>query len=376
MWFDLNSNFLSQSLLYYLDNYYEALRELKAYESPLIGYFTNKTPVELLDAMNLQPVRIFAFRSSKSQQGAYERYIQTFACSWLRDILDNGLVDGYSDLNCVLFSTGTCDSLQNVSDIWQKVFPSQLTCNLTFPIRNDSAASKYLENGFKQLISFFQAQFDCPTSMDLKTSIQKFNQKRDLLNKYALLVSTGQLRYSSFAKILYFGDILHVDDFLQIFIPVFESLNTGNQSSSEEKLPRLLVSGGMWDNLNLFGIPEFNGLVADDLSFGYRNFCYTLPESDSLETYSKAQISRLPEPTVYDEGQRLKSLSKQISTHNVDGVVLLTMKFCDPDAFELVPIRKYLDSIDVPYLNLETSPDLSNIGQLQTRLAAFTELLL
>jgi benzoyl-CoA reductase/2-hydroxyglutaryl-CoA dehydratase subunit BcrC/BadD/HgdB len=132
----------------------------------------------------------------------------------------------------------------------------------------------------------------------------------------------------------------------------------------------------MWDNKNLFDIPEWNGLVADDLSFGFRNYNYMLTESDSLETYVKTQLDRLPEPTAFDKNRRVESIGKQIKDHKIDGVVLLTMKFCDPDAFELVPIRSHLESMEIPYLNLETSPDLSNIGQLQTRLAAFSELLL
>ncbi|MHA1996413.1 MAG: 2-hydroxyacyl-CoA dehydratase, partial [Candidatus Hodarchaeales archaeon] len=88
-----------------------------------------------------------------------------------------------------------------------------------------------------------------------------------------------------------------------------------------------------------------------------------------------SQLARIPEPTAYDENHRLESLEKQIKDHKIDGVVLLTMKFCDPDAFELVPLRKHLESLEIPFLNLETSPDLSNLAQLRTRLSAFSEIL-
>ena len=375
MLLNLKSDLLSQPLEYYSNKYYEAVKELKRHKSPMVGYFTNKTPVELINALNLIPLRIFAFKHPHSQQGAYERYIQTFACSWLRGILDNGLVNGYKDLDGIIFSTGTCDSLQNVSDVWQKVFPSQVTHNLTFPIRSNEAASKYLENEFLQLISYLQRNLDGSTDIRLKESIQKYNRKRKILQKTADLVSKKQLFYSSFAEISYFSDLLPVDEFLHLFSDLTPSIDKGDSSSNPQEEPRLLVSGGMWDNKNLFDIPEWNGLVADDLSFGYRNYNYMLPESDSLEKYVRAQLTRLPEPTAFDDNKRLESLSKQINDHRIDGVVLLTMKFCDPDAFELVPIRKHLESMNIPYLNLETSPDLSNIGQLQTRLAAFSELL-
>ncbi|MCK4849597.1 MAG: 2-hydroxyacyl-CoA dehydratase, partial [Candidatus Heimdallarchaeota archaeon] len=59
----------------------------------------------------------------------------------------------------------------------------------------------------------------------------------------------------------------------------------------------------------------------------------------------------------------------------VDGVVFLTMKFCEPDTFELVPIREHLKELEIPHLSIESTSELSNLNQLQTRLAAFTELL-
>ncbi len=373
---DLRSILLSRPLNYYINNYYEAISELKNQVSPLIGYFTNKTPLELLHALNLHPIRIYAFKHPKSQQGAYERYVQTFACSWLRDIIDNGLVNGYNELNGVIFSTGTCDSLQNVSDIWQKVFLHQLTYNLTFPIQSNEASYKYLENEFLQFCEYSKKNISSPINVELKESIQKFNRKREILRKIAELVSSGRMLYSTFARIMYYGDLLPVDEFIRIFKELTIPEYYEELLPKQERHPRLLVSGGMWDNLHLFDIPEWEGLVADDLSFGNRNFNYNLPESNSMHAYAKSQLGRVPEPTAYDDNQRLENLAKQIKDHNVEGVILLTMKFCDPDAFELIPIRKFLDSMDVPYLNLETSPDLSNLGQLQTRLAAFSELLI
>ncbi|MHA2095998.1 MAG: 2-hydroxyacyl-CoA dehydratase [Candidatus Hodarchaeales archaeon] len=207
MSFHLVSGLLSHPLEYYLDNYYGAITELKIHLSPMIGYFTNKTPVELFDAIKIHPLRIFAFKHPQSQQGAYERYVQTFACSWLRDIIDNGLVNGYEDLEGIVFSAGTCDSLQNVSDIWKKVFPSQLTYNLTFPIQSTEAASKYLEHEFTQLIQFLQANLNASSDFKLRESIQKYNLKRKILQKTANQVSKGFLRYATFAKILYFSNI-------------------------------------------------------------------------------------------------------------------------------------------------------------------------
>ena len=142
----MESSPLKHPLDYYPENYYQLLAELQQQKHYLFGYFTNKTPIELLHALGLVPTRIIAAKHPELRQGASERYIQAFGCSWLRRIIDIGLADGYSALAGVLFSTGTCDSLQNVSDIWKKTFPEQLTYSLTFPVHHTIAAEIYFKN--------------------------------------------------------------------------------------------------------------------------------------------------------------------------------------------------------------------------------------
>ncbi|UCE14427.1 MAG: 2-hydroxyacyl-CoA dehydratase, partial [Candidatus Heimdallarchaeota archaeon] len=128
----LNEEILDHPPSFFLSKYSEALQVIKQQGKPLIGYFTNRIPVEILHALNTSPIRILSLGSSI--QGASERYIQVFACSWLRHIIDSGLSKGFKALDGIIFSAGTCDSLQNVSDIWRKIFPNQWVYNLTFPV--------------------------------------------------------------------------------------------------------------------------------------------------------------------------------------------------------------------------------------------------
>ncbi|MFX1505848.1 MAG: 2-hydroxyacyl-CoA dehydratase [Promethearchaeota archaeon] len=73
--------------------------------------------------------------------------------------------------------------------------------------------------------------------------------------------------------------------------------------------------------------------------------------------------------------KRWRGLEEAIHYHRIDGVILLGMKFCDPDSFEFVSIQNGLKDLDIPYLSLETTPELSNIQQIQTRLSAYIEML-
>ncbi len=361
---------------YYLENYTDSLDDLKKQGKPLLGYFTNRVPVELLHALNTYPIRMLSIGSAV--QGASERYIQIFACSWLRQILDLGLAKGFNAIDGIIFSAGTCDSLQNVSDIWRKVFPDHWTYNLTFPVLvTTDAAVEYLQNEFETLIHVVSEKFpENPGGFTLSESIKKYNSKRINFQKLATLVSERKMKYQELAQLLLLGDTLPVE-IMNKYLE--KKINHHEEASSQltiPETPRLLITGGMFDNYRLFEqVADFDLVVADDLSFGTRNFNFSIPQSSFLQGYAQAYLERTPDPTAYDMEKRLRGLESQIHNHKVDGVILLGVKFCDPDTFEFVPIQNKLKDLDIPYLNIETTPELSNLQQVQTRLSAFVEML-
>lgn len=374
---DLNSGNNQDFLTYSgnaLANYSDTLEELKNLRKPLIGYFTNRIPVEILHALNLLPTRILSI--GHSVKGGSERYIQIYACSWLRQIIDIGLAQGYKALDGLIFSGGTCDSLQNFSDIWKKVFPDQWTYNLTFPVLTDSKlACDYLQNEFETLIENLSAQFlhDQP-EIRLSHSIKLYNFKRANLFKLANFVSERKIKYSTLAKLLLISDVLPIEKINDV---LSREVNEIDESSMGKipNTPRILLVGGMFDNYKLLEVPEFDYIVADDLSFGTRNFNFQIPENSFLERYTEFYLDRIPDPTAFDMDRRISSLEESIKGHKIDGVVLLGQKWCDPDAFEFVPIQNRLKDLEIPFLNIETTPDLSNLQQIQTRLSAFIEML-
>ncbi|MFW9990839.1 MAG: 2-hydroxyacyl-CoA dehydratase subunit D [Candidatus Odinarchaeota archaeon] len=364
---------LDRKPLFFLENYTEALNFLKNLGKPLAGYFTNRVPVEIIHTLELLPVRMLSLGSFN--QGTSEKFIQIFGCSWLRQLLDIGLAKGFEDIDCMVFSAGTCDSLQNVSDIWRKIFPEQFAYNLTFPVLiNTEASVKYFQSEIEALIRDLSSQFtDNGMDLEIDPSIDLYNTKRAYLQELAGIVSERKMSYRVFAKILLLADIAPVEAVNTYLESQLIDLKASPQTDIPES-PRLLLVGGMFDNYRLWEIPEIDHIVADDMSFGTRNFNFQVPKG-SIQGYAKAYMERIPDPTAYDMDRRLNGLKNMIKNHRVDGAVLLGMKWCDPDAFEFVPIQNILKEQGIPNLKLETSPDLSNLQQMQTRLSAFIEML-
>jgi benzoyl-CoA reductase subunit C len=182
------------------------------------------------------------------------------------------------------------------------------------------------------------------------------------------------MKYSTLAKILLLSDVLPIEKINDV---LSREVNEIDESSIGKipNTPRILLVGGMFDNYKLLEVPEFDYIVADDLSFGTRNFNFQIPENSFLERYTEFYLDRIPDPTAFDMDRRISSLEESIKGHKIDGVVLLGQKWCDPDAFEFVPIQNRLKDLEIPFLNIETTPDLSNLQQIQTRLSAFIEML-
>ncbi len=73
---------------------------------------------------------------------------------------------------------------------------------------------------------------------------------------------------------------------------------------------------------------------------------------------------------------RLELLGRLIDEYKVDGVVEMTLQACHTYNVEAFGIRKFVNQEKgIPYLNVETDYSQADIGQLNTRIAAFIEML-
>ena len=73
---------------------------------------------------------------------------------------------------------------------------------------------------------------------------------------------------------------------------------------------------------------------------------------------------------------RLDLLDRLIDEFKVDGVVEMTLQACHTYNVESLSIRKFVnEKKGIPYINVETDYSQADIGQLNTRIAAFIEML-
>ena len=71
-------------------------------------------------------------------------------------------------------------------------------------------------------------------------------------------------------------------------------------------------------------------------------------------------------------GENLVRLSGQ---YQVQGVILLQLKFCDPHSFDYPYLKETLDRAGIPNMILEIEAQLPPEGQLLTRFETFIHML-
>ena len=73
---------------------------------------------------------------------------------------------------------------------------------------------------------------------------------------------------------------------------------------------------------------------------------------------------------------RLELAGRLINEYKVDGVIEMTLQACHTYNLETLGIRRFVtQEKKLPYINVETDYSQQDVGQLNTRVAAFIEML-
>jgi benzoyl-CoA reductase/2-hydroxyglutaryl-CoA dehydratase subunit BcrC/BadD/HgdB len=144
------------------------------------------------------------------------------------------------------------------------------------------------------------------------------------------------------------------------------------------KNPRIMITGSVMDNPRVLGLIEECGanVVTDDLCTGTRQFWNSVEGSgDPLTDLSRHYLGRTPCPRMKDAAKRIDHILDMIDKFKVDGIILYTMKFCDPFLFEVPWLKAQFAERNLPALLLEGDYTPGTLGRAKLRIEAFIEML-
>ena len=142
---------------------------------------------------------------------------------------------------------------------------------------------------------------------------------------------------------------------------------------------KLVTTGILADMLPLLAILEEQGMaVVDDQVAQESGFFRTdVPvTADPVEGMAK-RLGLLEGCSVlFDPGkERGKELVRLAQAAKADGVLWVMAKFCDPEEFDYVPVKRMLEEAGIPLLAVEADQQTASWEQARSAVEAFAEVL-
>jgi len=161
-------------------DYYGYAKEAAASGRKVAGYMCSYAPQELLHAAGYLPIRILG-REGDTYRA--DELLQAFSCSFARSVLDSALEQEWPFLDVVMFSH-TCDTMQNVADLWRAHAPHTQALIASVPTRTDGDAPlRYYKAELERLKKKLEEKAGVITDEKLMASLQLFSNHRNAMQE-------------------------------------------------------------------------------------------------------------------------------------------------------------------------------------------------
>lgn len=364
-------------------NSFLAVKQLKDKGVPVVGAYCTYFPQEIAHAMGAATVGLCS--TSDETIAVAERDLPKNLCPLIKSSYGFAKTDKcpffyFSD---VVVGETTCDGKKKMYEYmseFKDVFLMELPNSQS---ENALALWKAEIIRFKE---YLEKKFDVTiTEDDIREAIRKENKVRASLKKLYQVMrrDPAPITGHDLFKVLY-GSTFKFD---RSIIPeeveaLVEKIEKEYAAGTmQEKKPRILVTGcpiGGATEKVIKAIEDNGGIVVTyENCTGAKSIDKPVDEDnpDVYEALARRYLNigcsvMTPNPN------RLTLLGELIDEYKVDGVVEMTLQACHTYNVESLAIRRFVnEKKGLPYLNVETDYSQADIGQLNTRITAFIEML-
>ena len=341
-----------------------------------IGFTCAYTPVPLIEAAGFSPYRIFPESKAPDHAG---HLLHDNLCPHVKKVLDRALADDLPDLEGMVF-INSCDAMRRLADAWQETRPDDKIILIDLPSGISRLSLDFLSKEYERL---------CKT-------LFKWNNKSFSFQKVTDKIDTWNRLSASVKKI---EKTMSRDYFPGMASGLQHIINTAATDSTDKALSmaqnKIEPEGSAKKGLApvfVFGNLLFDPMVFDlfeewNVHVSGSDFCTTSRFITPVDTKAGDNIFRSLAVSYFDQtscartmdtakpGSIAQRIVSQAKKSNAKGVIGFTLKFCDPYLARVPMIRQALQKESIPFLMLEGDCTKGSMGQQQTRIEAFTEML-
>ena len=338
-------------------------------------------PEEILHAAGVLPVGIWGGEVPLSQADAR---LQTFACTMVRSSLEMGFKGIFDVCDAIVFPS-TCDAFQNLSEVWTRspISPS-IGIDVVMPRQTDRASAvSYLETILRRFLLQVE-KLTGKTILDgaLASSIKLYNVERRLLTALDHLRAESPYLVSGrdMTELVLSATFMPKQEHSELLRGLIEGIKEGTRDKKKgDSAVRIFLAGVMPRPVEVLDILENAGarIVGDRLGMGSLYYNLEVPEhGDPIKALAQGYLTYPPCSTIHKAaGSRADDLIAQVNRTHAHAVVILGMKFCEPEFFDYPDLRERLEHAGIPTLVVETELGMSSMGPVKTRIEAFLETL-
>ncbi|MBR3398038.1 MAG: 2-hydroxyacyl-CoA dehydratase [Lachnospiraceae bacterium] len=351
------------------------LKEAVASGKKVIGIMPYFCPEELVYAAGMLP---FGLWGAEMQANESKQYYPAFICSILHTTLEMGLKGELDDLSAVMIPI-SCDSLKGMGANWEAGVKNVPVINVAFAENRKIAAGiEFTRSQFRKIQKQIEEIAGRTVSDDeIRKAITIYNENRCAILAFSKAAATHPAEVTAAdrcaaIKAGYFMDRAAHTELLNEVTAELENL-----PASDEGYLKIVTTGIIADAPRLLDIIDKNKMVIVDDQIAHEsvNARYVIPEAEDPVLAMAERLAEIEGCSVlYDPGKkRGTQLVEMAKNAGADGILFILTKFCDPEEYDYVPVKRMTDSASIPMLQIEIDQQMTDYGQPESAIMAFAE---
>lgn len=333
------------------------------------------TPEEIIHSMGFVPMGAWG---GDMELNRAKEYCPAFLCAIVQSLLELGITGAFEDASAIVIPS-LCDTLKTVGENWKYAVPSIPFIPMTYPQnRKPAYGVAYTKAGYERVIRDLEKLGGTFSNEKLAASNAVYNRHNAAMRKIdALLAVHPEITAAQRSDIFKSAFFMTKEEHTELVEALIAKLEA--QPAAAEKLP-IVISGILTDAPALNAIIDEMGMhiVADDVAAQSRQYRTDVPAGDDALQALADKFAAMDNCSVlYNQDKpRVKWIVDTAKERGAKGVLVVLTKFCDPEEFDYVMIKKACEAAGIPLTLVEVDRQMVQFEQVRTNLETFRDLLM
>ena len=364
-------------------NSFLAVKQLKDQGIPVVGSYCTYFPQEIAMAMGAATVSLCS--TSDETIAEAEKDLPKNLCPLIKSSYGFAKTDKcpffyFSD---VVVGETTCDGKKKMYELMSEF---KDTFVMELPNSQSEDSLKLWKKEIIRFKEYLEKKFDVEiTEEQIREAVKVNNEARRSLKKLYEVMRHDPAPISGYDlfKVLYGStfkfDRKQISGEVNALVDKIEKEYA--EGKMQEKKPRILITGcpiGGATEKVIRAVEDNGGIVVTYENCSGAKSIDKLVDENNPDVYDAIarRYLNIGCSVMTPNPNRFELLGRLIDEYQVDGVVEMTLQACHTYNVETLSVRKFVnEEKHIPYINVETDYSQADIGQLNTRITAFIEML-